>query len=53
MLLDPAMVRDWCSTFGRNVRRVRLQRRLTQEELAFEAEIDLTYVCQSAPKIDP
>ena len=26
------------------VRRFRQQRRLTQEELAFEAEIDLTYV---------
>jgi DNA-binding XRE family transcriptional regulator len=28
----------------RNVRRFRQQRELTQEQLAFEAEIDLTYV---------
>jgi transcriptional regulator with XRE-family HTH domain len=37
-------MRDWRALFGRNVRRVRQQRRLTQEQLAFEAEIDLTYV---------
>jgi transcriptional regulator with XRE-family HTH domain len=37
-------VRDWRAIFGINVRRFRRQRRLTQEELAFEAEIDLTYV---------
>lgn len=37
-------MRDWRAIFGRNVRRIRQQRRLTQEELAFEAEIDLTYV---------
>ena len=42
MLLDPTM-RDWCAIFGRNVRRIRQQRGLTQEQLAFEAEIDLTY----------
>jgi transcriptional regulator with XRE-family HTH domain len=30
--------------FGRNVRRLRQQRGLTQEQLAFEAEIDLTYM---------
>ena len=29
---------------GRNVRRLRQQRKLTQEQLAFEAEIDLTYM---------
>jgi transcriptional regulator with XRE-family HTH domain len=29
---------------GGNVRRIRLQRRMTQEKLAFEAELDLTYV---------
>ena len=40
---DPAM-RDWRITFGRNVRRARQQKKLTQEQLAFEAEIDLTYV---------
>jgi transcriptional regulator with XRE-family HTH domain len=40
---DPAM-RDWRAVLGRNVRRVRRQRKLTQEQLAFEAEIDLTYM---------
>lgn len=40
---DPAM-RDVRAIFGKNVRRVRQQRKLTQEQLAFEAEIDLTYV---------
>lgn len=42
-VLDPAM-QDWCAIVGRNVRRLRLQRGMTQENLAFEAEIDLTYV---------
>jgi transcriptional regulator with XRE-family HTH domain len=37
-------MRDWRAIFGRNVRKLRQQRRLTQEQLAFEAEIDLTYV---------
>lgn len=37
-------MRDWRITFGKNVRRVRQQKKLTQEQLAFEAEIDLTYV---------
>ena len=37
-------MQDWCKTFGANVRRTRKDRGLTQEELAFEAEIDLTYV---------
>ena len=37
-------MQDWRTIFGKNVRRVRQQRRLTQEALAFEAEIDLTYV---------
>jgi transcriptional regulator with XRE-family HTH domain len=40
---DPAM-RDWKVILGRNVRKLRQQKKLTQEELAFEAEIDLTYV---------
>jgi transcriptional regulator with XRE-family HTH domain len=40
---DPAM-RDWKAILGRNVRKLRQQKKLTQEELAFEAEIDLTYV---------
>ena len=37
-------MQDWRGKLGRNVRRLRQQRRLTQEQLAFEAEIDLTYV---------
>jgi transcriptional regulator with XRE-family HTH domain len=40
---DPAM-RDWKAVLGRNVRRLRQQKGLTQEQLAFEAEIDLTYM---------
>lgn len=35
---------DWRGVFGDNVRRLRHQRGLTQEQLAFEAKIDLTYV---------
>lgn len=35
---------DWRSVVGTNVRRRRLARGLTQEQLAFEAKIDLTYV---------
>jgi transcriptional regulator with XRE-family HTH domain len=37
-------MQDWRAVLGRNVRKVRQQRRMTQERLAFEAEIDLTYV---------
>lgn len=37
-------MKDWRLIFGRNVRKLRQQRRMTQEKLAFEAEIDLTYV---------
>ncbi|MDI2060652.1 MULTISPECIES: helix-turn-helix domain-containing protein [Bradyrhizobium] len=37
-------MQDWCSIVGGNVRRLRQSRRMTQEELAFEAQIDLTYV---------
>lgn len=43
MMPDPAM-QDWPAIVGRNVRRIRQSKGLTQEELAFEAEIDLTYV---------
>jgi DNA-binding XRE family transcriptional regulator len=32
------------AVFGRNVRKFRQQRKLTQEQLAFEAQIDLTYM---------
>jgi transcriptional regulator with XRE-family HTH domain len=35
---------DWRAVVGENVRRLRLSRGLTQEQLAFEAKIDLTYV---------
>jgi len=35
---------DWRAVVGGNVRRLRLVRGLTQEQLAFEAKIDLTYV---------
>lgn len=39
----PAM-QDWRAILGRNVRRLRQQKGLTQEEVAFEASIDLTYM---------
>ena len=35
---------DWRSIVGTNVRKRRQERGLTQEQLAFAAEIDLTYV---------
>lgn len=35
---------DWRAIVGRNVRRLRQARDLTQEQLAFEADLDLTYV---------
>jgi transcriptional regulator with XRE-family HTH domain len=37
-------MQDWRTTVGRNVRHLRQKKGLTQEQLAFEAEIDLTYV---------
>jgi transcriptional regulator with XRE-family HTH domain len=37
-------MRDWRAVFGKNVRKYRQQRKLTQEQLAFDAEIDLTYM---------
>jgi transcriptional regulator with XRE-family HTH domain len=37
-------MQDWRAKLGRNVRRLRKQRGLTQEKLAFGAEIDLTYL---------
>lgn len=43
MVLHPAM-QDWRAIVGKNVRRIRQQRRMTQEKLAFEAELDLTYI---------
>ena len=35
---------DWRAIVGTNVRQRRQERGLTQEQLAFAAEIDLTYV---------
>ena len=35
---------DWRKVLGTNVRRMRKAKRLTQEQLAFESEIDLTYL---------
>jgi transcriptional regulator with XRE-family HTH domain len=43
MLPNPAM-RDWRAVLAKNIRRLRQQRKLTQEQLAFEAKIDLTYM---------
>ena len=37
-------MQDWRAIVGNNVRRLRQQAQLTQEQLAFAAEIDLTYV---------
>ena len=37
-------MQDWRAVVGRNVRRLREGRGMTQEQLAFEARIDLTYV---------
>lgn len=35
---------DWNGIVAANVRRLRVERRLTQEQLAHDAEIDLTYL---------
>lgn len=35
---------DWQAIVGRNVRQLRQAKGLTQEQLAFEAGLDLTYV---------
>jgi transcriptional regulator with XRE-family HTH domain len=37
-------MRDWQAIVAKNVRRLRQQRKLTQEQLAFAAQIDLTYL---------
>jgi len=37
-------MQDWRVIVGKNVRRIRQQRRMTQEKLAFEADLDLTYI---------
>ena len=35
---------EWGRIVGRNVRRLRVERKLTQEQLAHDAGIDLTYL---------
>ena len=35
---------DWRAIVGRNVRALRQANGMTQEQLAFEADLDLTYV---------
>ena len=37
-------MRDWQAIVAKNVRKLRQQRKLTQEQLAFAAKIDLTYL---------
>ena len=47
---------DWNRIIAANVRRPRIERKLTQEQLAHEAEIDLTYAggierCRRNPSV--
>lgn len=35
---------DWNKIVGANVRRLRVERKLTQEQVAHDAEIDVTYL---------
>lgn len=37
-------MRNWRVIVGRNVKRLRLAKGMTQERLAFAAELDLTYI---------
>jgi len=37
-------MQDWRKIVGSNVRALRIAKGITQEELAFEADLDLTYV---------
>jgi transcriptional regulator with XRE-family HTH domain len=37
-------MQNWRRIVGTNIRRLRTARKLTQEQLAFESEIDLTYM---------
>jgi transcriptional regulator with XRE-family HTH domain len=37
-------MRDWQAIMAKNVRKLRQQRKLTQEQLAFASKIDLTYL---------
>ena len=40
------MATDICEQFGANLRRVRRQRRLTQEELAHRVGMDVSYLSE-------
>lgn len=35
---------EWRDVVGKNVRRARLERGMTQEQLALDASLDLTYI---------
>lgn len=35
---------DWKALVGANIRKLRVRRRLSQEQLAHDSEIDLTYL---------
>ena len=37
-------MKDWRSVVGKNIRALRVARGMTQERLAFAAELDLTYI---------
>ena len=37
-------MRDWRTIVGRNVRDLRVAKGMTQERLAFAADLDLTYI---------
>ena len=37
-------MQDWKAVVGRNVRRLRLEKGVTQEQLAHDAELDVTYL---------
>lgn len=48
---------DWNRIISINVRRLRIERNLTQEQLAHDAEIDLTYLggierCRRNPSVN-
>jgi transcriptional regulator with XRE-family HTH domain len=37
-------MRDWQAIVAKNVRKLRQQRKMTQEQLAFASRVDLTYL---------
>ena len=43
VIVRDAALRDWKAIVAKNVRKLRHQRTLTQEQLAFASSIDLTY----------